>query len=158
MIAPFEGLSAEDQKLLFKMPVLVTALVAGADGKIDKREVREAIFLAHQKVKNARPGMRDYYKVMDETFEQDLKEYIKDLPAKREEHDPIIEKDMVRANDLIKTIAANHRPFAIQYYNSMKDFARHIAEASGGLGGLLSISPEEAESIKLAKLDDPETY
>ncbi|HAA11666.1 MAG TPA: hypothetical protein DCE41_08190 [Cytophagales bacterium] len=158
MIAPFAGLSEAEQQTLFKLPIYVTALVAGADDNIDRSEVREAIFLAHLRVKQARPGMTDYYAIVDKTFEDDLKGYIKTLPKAAEDHGPIVEAELTKANDAMKKVAGNDKTFAIHFYNSMKDFARHIAEASGGLGGLLSVSPEEAQSIKLATLEDPELY
>lgn len=158
MIAPFEGLSEAEQQNLFRLPIYVTALVAGADDNIDRAEVREAVFLAHLRVKQARPGMTDYYAVVDKDFEVELKAYIKTLPTTAEEHNPILNAELAKANDSMKKVAQKDKTFAIHFYNSMKDFARHIAEASGGLAGLLSISPEEAQSIKLAALEDPESY
>lgn len=158
MIAPFEGLSQSEQEHLLRLPIYVTALVAGADDKIDRSEVKEAIFLAHVRVKKARPGMADFYKLVDKSFEEDLKEYIKHLPSKAEKNQPLLEGELTKANAMLRKVAAKDRTFAIHFYNSMKDLARHIAEASGGLGGLLSISPEEAESIKLKALEDPENY
>lgn len=158
MIAPFQGLSEAEQQQLFKMPIFVTALVAGADGKIDKSEVREAVFLAHLRVKQARPGMSEFYEVVDRSFEDDLKSYVKDLPKKVADHHPIIEEELVKVNGLLRKVAVKDKTFAIHFYNSMKDFARHIAEASGGLGGLLSISAEEADTMKLKTLEDPENY
>jgi len=45
MIPEFQTLESSETELMYKVPVLVTILVAGADHKIDKSEMKEAIMV-----------------------------------------------------------------------------------------------------------------
>ncbi|MEM6829901.1 MAG: hypothetical protein AAF551_05250, partial [Bacteroidota bacterium] len=45
--------------------------------------------------------------------------------------------------------------FAVKFYASLKELAKKIAEASGGVLGYLSVGYEEAKLMELKMLKDP---
>ena len=48
MLKEFQGLSDDEIDLMLSVPILVSVLIAGADGNIDHKEKKEAILLAQQ--------------------------------------------------------------------------------------------------------------
>ena len=50
------------------------------------------------------------------------------------------------------------KTLAIKFYESLKDFAKKIAEASGGVLGYMSIGYEESKLIQLKMIKDPNTF
>ena len=48
MIPEFKNLNEQEAELMQKAPILVSILIAGADGKIDNKEVRQAIAIAEK--------------------------------------------------------------------------------------------------------------
>jgi len=72
MIKYFENLRDDDIQIMYKVPVYVTILIAGADDKIDKKELQEAISIANLKKIKARKLLVDYYAEVVDSFEDDL--------------------------------------------------------------------------------------
>lgn len=155
MIKEFENLREEEVEILLKAPVLVSILIAGADGNIDKAETKEAIAIARGKQSRAREQLVDYYKLVGETFESRFNELVKDFPMKPEERNPMIIVELKRLNRILPKVDKN---FAIKFYASLKDLAKKIAEASGGVLGYLSVSYEEAKLMELNMINDPSKF
>jgi tellurite resistance protein len=67
----FNELSESQLELVYKAPVLVCILIAGADGEIDKKEIKEAIKIAEKEtIKNS--PLTPFFKVMAEDFEDKI--------------------------------------------------------------------------------------
>ena len=73
MIAEFEHLDQEEKNLMFSAPVLVAILIAGADGKIDKAEMREAVSISSMKKIKARKELKLFYDEVTRDFEDKFK-------------------------------------------------------------------------------------
>jgi len=155
MIKEFENLREEEVEILLKAPVLVSILIAGADGNIDKAETKEAIAIARGKQSRAREQLVEYYKLVGDTFEDRFTEMLKKLPVKPEERNPMIIVELKRLNRILPKIEKN---FAVKFYASLKDLAKKIAEASGGVLGYLSVSYEEAKLMELNMINDPSKF
>ena len=54
MINYFEKLREDEIKLMYRTPLLVSVLIAGADSKIDKKELKEVVSLTKLKQTKAR--------------------------------------------------------------------------------------------------------
>ncbi|HLF33610.1 MAG TPA: hypothetical protein VI583_05210, partial [Cyclobacteriaceae bacterium] len=80
MINFFKKLREDEVKLMYKGPTLVTVLIAGADDRIDNKEIKEAIEFTKLGQSKGKNLMVDFYKEIAETFEHDLKELIHTLP------------------------------------------------------------------------------
>lgn len=152
MIKEFEKLREDEIDVLLKAPVYVTILIAGADGEIDKKERQEAIELARIKQSKARAKLVDYYKVAGESFEKWFGELMTELPSKPEDRNPVITSELRKLNFILPKI---DKHFAIEFHASLKDIAKKIAEASGGVLGYLSISFEESKLVELKMINDP---
>ncbi len=155
MIKEFEKLREEEIEIMLKAPVLVSVLIAGADGTIDKAEVKEAVSIARGKQSRAREQLVDYYKLVGETFESRFNDMINTFPSKPEERNPMIIAELKRLNRILPKVEKN---FAVKFYASLKDLAKKIAEASGGVLGYLSVSYEEAKLMELNMINDPSKF
>ena len=152
MVGQFNKLSEEDKELMYQVPLLVSILIAGADNKIDKTEVREAVTLSKIKQQKARKDLIDYYKEVGQDFEDKLKVMIQQFPLDAEVRNPRIIERLQQVNGILSKLDKN---FAIDFYSSVRDMARKIAEASGGVLGYMSIGYEESKLINLDMIKDP---
>jgi hypothetical protein len=155
MIAEFEELSQEEIDQMFRAPILVAVLIAGADGKIDNAEIEKAVALSKLKQSRARQALIDYYREIGETFEKDLREYIVNAPDDADERNAEIITELKKLNPIMRKI---DKGFALKFYQSLKDIAKNIAEASGGVLGYMSVSYAEAKLIGLKMLKDPSEF
>lgn len=128
---------------------MVTILIAGADGNIDKAEVREAITIAKGKRTRARKELREYYNVASEGFEENLKAMIESLPKDAKERTDELTSSLSKLNDILPKLEGN---YAVKFVESTKDLAKKIAEASGGILGYMSIGYEESKLIDLSMI------
>jgi len=152
MIPEFQNLTEEEVDLMYKVPALVCILIAGADNRIDGREVEQAILVARMKQTRARKALIDYYQEVGKNFKEQLSDYIESLPTDGDERNKWIFSELGKINPILKKVEKN---FAIKFYASMKDVAKKIAEASGGVLGLLKISHAESKLISLPMIKDP---
>ena len=152
MIPELKNLREDEIDALLKAPVYVSILIAGADDNIDKKEIKEAIATAKSKQTRAREGLVDFYKMVAKDFESELQRLIHELPSSAADREPIISKELRRLNRIFVKL---DKPFAIKVYGSLKDMAKRVAEASGGILGYMSVSYEEAKMLELEMINDP---
>ncbi len=152
MIQEFDCLSSEETDLMFKAPFLITILIAGADDKIDKQEMKQAVAISKLKLKRARRELVEFYNNVGQDFEDKLKIFIHDLPKDTDERNEEISKELAKLNDILPKL---DKKFAINYYESMKDWAVKIAESSGGVFGFMSVGYEESKVVDLKMIRDP---
>lgn len=152
MIDEFKELSDEEVDLMLHVPVLVSILIAGADSNIDKNETKEAVSVMKLKPQKSRKSLVDYYRLAGEDFEDKLKITIHDLPSDTEERNQIIINELKKLNDIFPKL---DKSFSIKFYEDIKDFAKKIAEASGGVLGFMPIGYEESKVIELSMIKDP---
>jgi len=152
MIAQFNRLSSEEQEFMQKAPILVAILIAGADGDIDRSEIREGMIQAEKKQKNSSPAMTALYGQISEDFEDKLKIVLQDYPLEAGLRNERISDELTRLNSIWPKV---DQAFAVQYYQSISDLALKIAQSSGGLLGLRSIGAAEAKYVKLPTVTNP---
>jgi len=153
MIKEFENLREDEVEVLLNAPIYVAILIAGADGNIDKSERKEAIDVAHSKQSRAREQLVDYFKLVGESFEEKFNKFIDELPDDAEERNKAINTELRKLNFIFPKIDKN---FSVKLYASLKELAKKIAEASGGILGYLSVSYEEQKLIELKMITDPD--
>jgi len=152
-VKEFENLREDEIQVMLNAPVYVSILIAGADGKIDKNERKEAIEVARSKQSRAREQLVEFYKMVGESFEERFNKFIDGLPEDVKDRNKDIEQELRKLNFILPKI---DRPFAIKFYASLKDLAKKIAESSGGILGYLSVSYEEQTLMDLKMVNDPE--
>lgn len=149
MIREFERLTDAEVELMLKAPVLVCILIAGADGTIDRREIREAIAQTRKKKISALSG---YLEEVSQDFEDKLKVLIQSYPHASAERNPIIIEELRQLDALWGKL---DKGFTVQFYKMLKELAEKIAGSSGGLWGMKSVDHEEAKYLHLPMITDP---
>jgi hypothetical protein len=151
MIEALGRLNEQEQELMLKAPILVSILIAGADGDIDEKEIREAVSVVQSKNLKTQ-SLKGFAAVMSEDFEDKIKILIQSFPYESTQRNPLIIEELVKLNGLWKKLDAD---FARDYYQMLKVLAERVASSSGGMLGLKKIAAEEAQYIKLPMLNDP---
>jgi len=149
MLAEFNNLTETEAELVLKAPVLVCILIAGADGTIDKKEIKEAIA---QTQKRSKATLAPYLKEVSQDFEDKLKVLLQSYPYESTQRNPILIEELGRLNSLWKKM---DNVFSIQFYNMLRELAGKIAASSGGLWGMKSVDTEEAKLLNLTMIRDP---
>lgn len=152
MIDQFKLLEQDEIETLFKAPILVSILIAGADNNIDNAEMKKAVSISKTKQQKARKDLIDYYKIVGSDFEDKLKILIQHYPIDAEERNPMIIEELKALNHILPKLDKN---FAVDLYQSIRDIARKVAEASGGVLGYMAVGYEESKFVELNMIKDP---
>ncbi len=151
MIPELNKLNSEELELLIKAPLLVSILVAGADGQIDRNEIKGAMDSAKKKTKS-KSSLRAYYGSVSEDFEDKLKLLIQNYPDSAGKRGEQISAELEGLNAIFNKVHGN---LSIEIYNSLKSLALKIAKSSGGFFGLKSVGEEEARFVELNMIKPP---
>lgn len=155
MISYFSVLQEDEKKVMFHAPILVSILIAGADDKFDKKEISEAIHLANLKLSKSREILNEFYRIVRHDFKINLSDAIDSLPSKAIKRNPIIIAELEKLNKILPKL---DKTFAIQFYESIKDIAKRIATASGGILGYMTIDHHERKLMDLKMIKDPAKF
>jgi hypothetical protein len=149
MIPELSKLSSSEKELVFKAPLLVCILIAGADGKIDNKEMSEAITIARDR-QWVKPILNNYFVEVSEDFEDKIKMLIQSYPYDLGERNAIISSELAGLSPLWPKLGEE---FSISLFESLKFLAQRIASSSGGFWG--KISAEEAQLMALPMINSP---
>ena len=152
MIPELDRLSGSEVELVYKTPMLVCILIAGADGKIDKKEINQAMVFAEKKQRRSISSVSVLFREISKDFEDKLKSVIQRYPYEATQRNPLIVEELTEINQILRKIDP---AFAQEYYKTLLGIAESIATSSGGLLGYNSIGSEEARFIKLSMIKDP---
>jgi hypothetical protein len=151
MIPEFENLDDREVEIMFKAPILVSLLIAGADGNIDRKEIREAITIAGKQAKS-RMILSEYLRFAAEDFEDKMMILNQSYPAHSIERQGRITGELAELNTILPKI---NKSFAVEFYNMLRELANKIATSSGGWLGLNAVGSEEAQHLELSMIDNP---
>jgi hypothetical protein len=151
----FGPLNEEEKEIMRKAPLHVAILIAGADNKIDRLELKEALRISRYKPLKARNLLIEFYKEISSDFEFNLSEEIASFPSEARKRNPVIITELEKLNKILPKL---DRKFAVQFYESMKDIAHRIAKASGGVLGYISVNYEESKLMQLRMVKNPARY
>jgi hypothetical protein len=155
MIPQFSSLSSAEVEFMYKAPILVSILIAGADGDIDRSEIREALSHSKKNKRIASMQLMELYREIGEDFEDKLKIVLQSYPTEASQRNSIIAEELSHLNSVFLKL---DQSFAAQYYQSICDLALKIAQSSGGLLGMNSIGSAEAKYVKLPMIKDPSIH
>ncbi len=153
MLKQFESLSGDDRQIMMDTIPLVTILIAGADGEIDKKEKEKATRIQKVRTYDASKELLPYYKEVGKTFNERLNDLLAELPAGLDERQQEISNRLAKLNGVFTKIDAF---YAKSFYESIRSFAEHVAKSSGGILGFLSVSRAEEDWVRLPMIDEPE--
>jgi hypothetical protein len=151
MVTELAKLSSVELELVYKAPLLVCILIAGADGDIDRKEIRRAINVAQKKQTGA-DAVSTLFKEVAQDFEDKLKVLIQGYPYEATQRTPLIVEELTALNHLWPKLPA---PFAKGFYEVLLTLAQEVAKSSGGLLGMKSVGSEEARLVKLNMIKNP---
>lgn len=155
MISEFNDLRDDEINSLLDAPIYVTILIAGADGDIDKKEIKKACEVSRAPRTGEQAQLIEYYNKVSSGFEDKIYQKLESLPNSVEKRTGAITNELRKLNFVLPKLN-NH--YSIHLVASLKDMALKVAKASGGVLGLLSVSKEEAELVELDMIKDPSTY
>ncbi len=152
MVPELDKLTASEVELVYKSPMLVCILIAGADGKIDRKEIKEALSFAEKRHRTSISSVSVFFKEISKDFEDKLKSLIQSYPYEATQRNPLIVEELTGLNQIWFKVESS---FAQEFYKTLLRIAESIASSSGGLLGYKSIGLEEARYVKLSMLKDP---
>jgi len=152
MLYHISKLHQTDQELIRKAPLLVSILVAGADGVIEHEEIEKSVSLIHTKSFSEASDIRHLYKEIDHDVEESLNKLLKGLPTDAKEREKSISLELEGLNRIMLKLDGQ---IALDFYNSLRNFAVHVAQTSGGVFGMLKLNFREKEVVKLPMLNKP---
>ncbi|MCB0728426.1 MAG: hypothetical protein KDD00_13250 [Ignavibacteriae bacterium] len=152
MISEFKNLTEEESSLMLMAPALVTLLIAGAEGKVDQKETDWATKITHMRAGN-HTILQDYFQEVDQNFTDILNELIIAMPENTDERAEKINSELSKLNNILPKL---DKKFAVEFYKSLLSLSTQVAQASGGVFGYGSISPEEKKFLDLDAINSPE--
>lgn len=154
MIEQLKGISPEDYEKLKSAVSLITVLIAGADGKIDRKEKEWAEKVTSIRSYSLPDGLKEFYLEVGEDFQERLDKYIDQYAGDVETRNKSIAKILSELNAIFPKI--KDREVAVALYESLVSFARHVARASGGFLSWGSINVHEKRLMSLEMIDPVE--
>ncbi len=152
MLHLLENLTVLQIEQLFDSPALVALLIAGADGAIEPSEIERAIEVIHIKTFSEYSNLKEFYIALEPDFTKRFYHLYSLLPiTKKERNGQIIQ----RLTALNEVLALMPYKFSLHFYKSLKNYAAHIANASGGVGGFFTISDDEKVLLHLDMITEP---
>jgi hypothetical protein len=152
MIPELDRLTASEVELLYKAPMLVCILIAGADGNIDRKEIQRAMEFAERKHRRSLSSVSVLFKEISKDFEDKIKILIQGYPYETTQRTPLLVEELTSLNLLWKKLDPS---FAQEFYKTLLSIAESIAASSGGVLGYKAVGEEEARCIKLGMIKDP---
>lgn len=140
---------AENDKLK-KAISLITILIAGADGNIEKDELTWAKKIAGVREYGPPTLLHGFYQEVGVDYDETVNGYLETLPEDTAERTSIISEHLSELNPILAKL---DNQMAHAYYKSFTSFAEHVAKATGGFMGFFSVSAEEKSLMTLPMLD-----
>src|SRR5690348_12498265 len=120
MIDAFDNLTHQEMETMFRSPMLVCILIAGADGTIDRQEISKAVSVAEKKTKKSKASLLEFYHEVNENFEDKLKIVMQGLPLDVEQRNRQIVEELTRLNDIFGKL---DKSFVADFHWSLKFMA-----------------------------------
>jgi len=152
MIPQFQNLSEEEKTTLLDAPALIAILIAGADDKIDEKEIDYSEKITHFRASNEESPLHNYYAEVEKFLKDAIDQHIRTLPQNRIDRQRIISEELSRLNEIFSKL---DKGFAAELYKSYLSFATSVAKSSGGVLGYAAVSPEEERLLGLDMIKNP---
>lgn len=127
MIIQFEKLTAQEQELLFKAPVLVSVLASCSFNEVNKTQKADAIKLAHLKTFTAMPLLLPYYNEVEKRFKELFEAAIKEYAPFDENKINALKNEMDKVNLVIKKLDTE---YAQALHKSLEKYASHVKRST----------------------------
>ncbi len=150
MLSKIEHLSPSEKQLILDAPILVSTLVAGADGEFSHEEISKAAKIIHIKSYSETRDVSGIYDSIDAYTEDTIDSLIQVLPSNTAERNQQLIARLSGLNDIFPKL---DETFAYDLYKSLRELAFYVSNADDiGLG---IVSEREKEMAKLSFLNAP---
>jgi len=150
MLSKIEHLSNSEKNLILEAPVLVSALVAGADGEFHPEEIAKAVKIIHVKTYSETRDVSGVYKEVDAHTEDSIDALIDALPENTLLRNEMLINRLKGLNSIFPKLDPD---FASELHKSLRELAYYVSNA-GDLGVGMR-TDQEKEMAKLSFLDAP---
>jgi len=120
------GLSASEEQLLHKAPVLVGVIAAMKDGKASPSELKDAVKLAHFRTFTSSPILKAFYTACDRDFKKNLDHMMIELKRDEEGTMNQMHVDLTAIDIMIDKMPGEFRTALEQ---SLYSFGKHVSKA-----------------------------
>jgi hypothetical protein len=152
MHSKIEHLSTSEKQLIHDAPLLVTALIAGADGDFQDAEIKKAVKIIHIKTYSEGKDVRGVYKDLDGHSEEMIDELIHSLPDGAYERTQILKEKLSGLNSIFNKIDT---VFASELHKSLRELAFYVSRAHDGEIGIGYHNEQEKHLVHLDFIHEP---
>jgi hypothetical protein len=145
----FEGLSPQDWSALLLAPVQIVALIAGADGLIDRAERYWSERLVRVRTYARPSALNAYYQAVSNGFTEKLDALMAQLPADTAARSATLARALT---DLNPVLSALEPGLGASLYKGYLGLAKEAAAASGGFLRIGAVSAAEYKWVGLPML------
>lgn len=149
MLRKIEHLSATEQDLILSAPLLVTALVSGADGDFSDDEIKKAVKVIHIKTYSEKSDVRGVYKEIDMLSEDRIMSLIDALPQETYTRTEFLTDKLKELNTIFPKLDPN---FAKDLLKSLKELAYYVSNANESGISFSNEMEEKIAELKFLKL------
>jgi hypothetical protein len=153
MIPAFDKLSDNEIEVMLRAPLIACILIAGADGHVDRKEIKKAIHHTEVNAAKAKSTVVEYFKLVEVDFEDKLKIVMQSLPVDVNNRNRLIVEELTSLNSILPKLQSK---FSTEFYSRMRDLAHEVASSSGGMLGIGNkVGDEEAQYVELPMVKKP---
>jgi hypothetical protein len=128
----------------------IAILIAGADGKIDPKEVSWAEKIAQIRTYAGEERLKTFHEEVNQNIHSRIQQLISELPSDVTSRSKAITDKLSQLNPILSSLD----PYIGAYlYKGYVSFAERTAKSSGGFLSFFTISPEEKKWIGLPMLN-----
>lgn len=149
MLEYFSNLNEDEKVQLMDSLPLITVLIAGADGNFEKEEMDWAEKIAHIRSYKLKNEIKAFYQEVDTNFMEKVQYFMDSMPSDTNERQALITE---RLTSLNAVLAKLDPAIGSKLYKGFVSFAKHVANASGGIAGFFTINLAESKLIGLPML------
>jgi len=142
-------LSTEEINKLKEAHAYIAILLAGADGKIDPRELSWAEKIAHIRSFAGDERLKNFHEEVDHELHAKIEQFLAALPTETKARNQVISDKLAELNPIL---AALEPAIGAYLYRSYISYAHRIATSSGGILSFFTISAEEKKWVGLPML------
>ena len=142
-------LTTQDIQLIKDAYAYITVLIAGADGKIDDKELEWAEKIVQIRTFSGDERFFSIHEAITQELPGKIRSLIAELPTDTKARNSAISLKLEELNPMLAKL---HPSSGAYLYKGFVNFAERVAKASGGFLSFFSIGPEEKKWINLPML------
>jgi hypothetical protein len=145
----FETLTPDELHLLEDTPALITVLIGGADGDLDREERTWSERLLRSRTYNKPAALNEYYSHVAEQFWAKIHAFMVEMPKETAQRNALIVQKLEPVSAILEKLEPT---IAYGLYKGFRTLAEETAKSSGGFLRIGAIGEAELEWMHLPML------